>query len=155
MISPELLRRFPFFNKFNPQQLHQIAMLTDQMNIQPGEVLFEEGQPAAFLYFLLDGLVDLSYKIQSGAQQPEIKYISVGDINPGEIFAISSLIEPYLLNATARCTQAGALLQIDAKALRALMDKDSSLGYALMLQVAKATLERLAATRVQLAAAWA
>jgi hypothetical protein len=45
------------------------------------------------------------------------------------------------------------LLRIDAEALRALADEDVSLCLALQKMAAKATMERLHATRIQLAAA--
>ena len=46
-------------------------------------------------------------------------------------------------------------MKIDAPALRKLFENDHDLAYHMMVQVNKALMERLAATRVQLAAAWA
>jgi hypothetical protein len=42
---------------------------------------------------------------------------------------------------------------MDARALRALCDKDTQMGYILMQHVTKAAMERLHFTRIQLAAA--
>jgi CRP-like cAMP-binding protein len=76
-------------------------------------------------------------------------------VNAGEVFAISSLIMPHVLNATARAAQPSRFVKIDAKALRAMFEEDPQMGYFAMHQVTKTLMERLAYTRVQLAAAWA
>lgn len=155
MISPELLRRFPFFAPLNGAQLREIAMIAEEVSIQAGEQLFEECQPADYLYVLVEGAVELFYKSEEEYHPKSKKEFSVGDINPGEVFAFSALIDPYVLNATGRAAQACQIVKIDAKALRALFEKDPQMGYLMMHQLTKALMERLAYTRVQLAAAWA
>jgi len=155
MISPELLRRYPHFGPFNDDQLREIAMIADEITAQENEVIFEECGPADALYLLLEGSVDLSYKSQEEYHPKASKIFSVGEINPGEIFSLSSLIEPYVLNATARASRPSRMVKIEAQALRNLLNSDPSMGYVAMQQITKALLERLAYTRVQLAAAWA
>jgi CRP-like cAMP-binding protein len=149
MISPELLRRYPLFSGLDQTQLNALAMIADQVAVPSGTVLFEEGQPATALYLLIEGSVDLYFTAPGEGPQPGREYW-VGEINPGELFSISVLIEPYRLTAMARMTTAGSLLEIDGPALRALCELDSRLAYTLMRQVAKTGLERLHATRVQM-----
>jgi CRP-like cAMP-binding protein len=159
MISPELLRRYPFFAHFTNEQLKQIAMFTDEAVVAAGGILFEECQHASTLYLLLEGSVDLFYtakeKNSSPANKGPQKELSVGEINPGEIFGISALIDPYVLSASGRASKPSKFLKIEAQALRKLFAQDPNAGYLAMQQVAKALLERLDYTRVQLAAAWA
>jgi CRP-like cAMP-binding protein len=59
------------------------------------------------------------------------------------------------LSAGARASADSQVVKIDAQALHTLFEKDFQLGYLAMQQVTKALMERLAFTRVQLAAAWA
>ena len=155
MISPELLRRYPFFGPFNDEQLKAIAMIADEASAGVGEELFEECAPADWLYLLLEGSIELFYKSEEEFHPKTSREFSVGDINPGEVFAISSLISPYALNATARATRPSKFIRIDARALRQTFEEDPQMGYVAMHQVTKAIMERLAFTRVQLAAAWA
>ena len=155
MISPELLRRYPFFGPFGDEQLKEIAMLADEVTVDAGEQLFEECETADTLYLLLEGSIDLYYKSEEEYHPKDSKEFSVGEINPGEIFAISAVINPYVLNATARVSRKAHLVKFNAKALRELFEKDPRMGYIAMHQVTKAIMERLAYTRVQLAAAWA
>jgi CRP-like cAMP-binding protein len=155
MVSPELLKRYPFFGPFNEEQLKSIALLADEISAEQGEVLFEECQKANTIYLLLEGSVDLYYKSEEEFHPKTKKEFSVGEINPGEILAVSALVEPYVLSATAKVAQPSRLIKFDAEALRELFTRDPYMGYTVMLQVAKAIMERLMYTRVQLAAAWA
>ena len=97
----------------------------------------------------MEGSVDLYYAA-SGDPKDQVL---VGEINPGEPFAISAMIEPYTFTATARVAAPSRVLRIDAKALRALCEVDCRMGYLLMKQIATMALERLHFARVQLAAA--
>ncbi len=150
MVSPELLKRYPFFGSLTEEQLKRIASISEEVKLEADQVIFEECDPADALFLLEEGSVDLYYRFLKEAQPPRQFY--VGDINPGEVFGISSLIEPYALNATAKASKPGRAIKIKAEALRMLMDKDHVLGYRLMIQTTRATMERLAALRVQFAA---
>jgi len=153
MISPELLRRYPIFAGLNEAQLRAIAMIADEIDCDAGTVLLEEGKEADTLFLLINGGIDISYKSEEPYHPKGSKVFHVGDVNPGELFGISSLVDPYKYNATATSSQACQIIKFDAKALRTLADLDCSLGYTLLQQIAKTINERLAFTRVQLAAA--
>jgi CRP/FNR family cyclic AMP-dependent transcriptional regulator len=155
MVSPELLRLYPFFGLLDDAQLREIAMIAEETPFKNGEVVFREGDPAETLYFLLEGCIDLYFTLAGSEQAALEKGIPVGEINPGEPFGISALIEPHLLTATALTTGPGRMLKIDGAALRALIQKDRRMAYQLTHQAAKAAIDRLHATRIQLAAAWA
>jgi CRP/FNR family cyclic AMP-dependent transcriptional regulator len=155
MISPELLYRYPFFGGLDNSQVKAIAMIAQQILLENGETIFHEGQPAEWLYFLEDGCVSLYYMGTGTTIEKQREGIHVGDINPGEPFSISALIEPYILTATARATKPCRVIKIEAEALKTLFKQDQGLAYILTLKAAKAVVDRLNTTRVQLAAAWA
>jgi len=117
-------------------------------------MIFEECNPAESLYLVLEGLVDLYYRSTREDQSKPPKEFLAGEISPGEFLGFSSLIEPFVLNATARASQNTRVIKIDASELRNLCEKDSLLGYRVMTKLAKEAIERLIAVRVQLAAAW-
>jgi CRP-like cAMP-binding protein len=117
-------------------------------------VIFSEGQSAGFLYFLLDGSIDLTYTVGEGLHPKTQKVFQVGEINPEEVFGISALVEPFTINASGTAAKDCRYITIDAKALRAMMEMDNHMGYMFMTSIAQAALEQLVAIRVQLAAAW-
>lgn len=153
MISPELLRRYPFFGLLTDAQLKAIAMIAQEVTSPSGTQIFKEGEKANTLYLLLQGSVDLFYTVDTEGYLDFNKEFLVGEINPGDAFGISALMEPYIFTATARADQDLRLIAMDAVALRALLEEDSKMSCVIMYQVAKAYAERLQSTRVQLAAA--
>jgi CRP-like cAMP-binding protein len=150
MVSPELLRRYPFFSMLTDEQIKAIAMIAQEQTYAKGAIIVKENMPANKLMLLLEGDVDLIY---SGGGEGAICNALVGSIAPGEILGVSSLIEPYTYICSARNTMPVKVIEIDGTAVRALMQVDTHLGYALMCNVAAAVLERLKYTQVELAAA--
>ncbi len=153
MISTELLRHYPFFGYLDDLRLKSIAMIAEEVALANGETLFYEGKPADALYFLEEGCVDLYYTVSESPSLGFQEGIPVGEINPGEAFSISALIEPYILTSTARVSKPSRVIKIDAKALLDLFKTDKRLAYLMTHQAAKAVIERLQTTRIQLAAA--
>lgn len=153
MVSPELLRRYPFFAGLSAAQLSEIAMLAEECTIHSEVSIFEEDKPADSLYLLSEGRVDLFFSPGPVSYvRPNREYL-VGEINAGEPFGIASLVEPYTFTLTARSASVCKLIKIDAAALRLLCEQDELLGNRLFLQTARIFSERLYYTRVQLAAA--
>ena len=155
MISPEILRRYPFFGPLTADQLKAVAMITDEVSFTKDTTLFEETQPAEYFYLLIEGEVDLYFRSEKESNHEQRKELLAGIIDAGDVFAISGLIEPYVYTATARTANDCHALKIDSQAMRELMASKCEMGYALMGEIAKAAMERLGYTRVQLAAAWA
>ncbi len=150
MISTELLRRYPFFSQLSDDQLVKLAIISQEVSFSGEEAILEENQPAQFLYFLLEGDVALYYTVE-----PYSKEIPVSHINVGEPFGISALIEPHIYTATARSKNGSRVIRFDVEQLRQAFQEDPRLEILLLQRVAKAAMERLHATRLQLAAAWA
>jgi CRP-like cAMP-binding protein len=153
MISPELLRRFPFFGFMDTQQLKAVAMIADEKPLDQGELVLEKGQAADTFYFCIDGSVSLYHVVTIDNDPTYHQEYFISDINPGEIFGISALIEPYIYTGTMRANKPSRVLKIDAQGLRALCEVDPELANDLMAEVAKAAMERLQSTRIQLIAA--
>lgn len=152
MISTEILRRYPFFAGLTESQLKAVAMLAQEASYPKDSTIFEECGEANRLFLLLEGSVDLYYRSQEEFHPTVTKNFFVGEINPGEMFGTSSIIEPFELNATARNPVDCRLVEIDAVELRKLMVGDLDLANKLLLAVVKTLKERNGAMRVQLAA---
>jgi CRP/FNR family cyclic AMP-dependent transcriptional regulator len=97
----------------------------------------------------------LHYIVVDEHEPERRKEFVVGTINPGELLGISAVIEPHIYTATAIAINESRMLKIDAVSLRELCAANPDLDYGMQRMVAKATMERLHATRVQLAAATA
>jgi CRP/FNR family cyclic AMP-dependent transcriptional regulator len=150
MVSPELLRRYPFFALLDEQQLAAVAMIAQEKSYPKGALLVKENTNATCLALLIEGDVDLIY---SGGGEGAISNALVGSIAPGEPYGVSSLIEPYRYTATAKATVPVKVLELDGLVLRRMVEEDPKLGHIIMRNVAIAVLERLRYTQLELAAA--
>jgi CRP-like cAMP-binding protein len=146
MISPELLRRYPYFAGVSDESLKEIAMIAEEKRVPAGTRMFGEGDPANCFFIIGKGEVNIDYMLGSG----EIR--TVDTLIDGDLLVWSALIEPYKTTAIGTTTKDCELLCINAPQLRALCEKDPLLGYRLTGQVAKLLAHRLEGARVQLAA---
>lgn len=153
MISPELLRRYPFFGSLNDAQLKEIAMLAEEVNYKANQCIFEAGQAADHFYFLMAGSIDLFFIAEKASAPDHPRSFYVGHLNPEEPFGISALIEPYRYTATATTNGPCRILTIKAEGLRALCETDNHVALTLMRHIVKIAMSRLHDTRVQLAGA--
>ncbi|MEJ2601276.1 MAG: hypothetical protein P8Z00_23300 [Anaerolineales bacterium] len=64
------------------------------------------------------------------------------------------MIKPHVLTSTAYVPTVSRVVKIDSVALRALLKKDRKLANLFTRRAAVAAINRLTATRIQLAAAW-
>jgi CRP/FNR family transcriptional regulator, cyclic AMP receptor protein len=145
MISPEVLRRYPYFGGIDEESLKQLAMIAEEKSVPADTVMFREGDTATHLSVILKGEVNIQYAIGSG----ELR--TVDTLVDGDLLMWSALVEPYRATALGTATKETQLARIDAAKLRLLCERQPLLGYRLMTQVAKLLAHRLERARVQLA----
>ena len=148
MISPELLRRFPFFAGLSEEQLKQIAMIAEQETYKAGEVIFEEGDEAHALYIIVEGEVSIVINIDEEGEKRE----ELSALHAGEIMAWSAIVPPHTLTASGVASATPTrVIAIDGAGLRALFEADcGGLGYMMLNRLLGVIRERMSNTRVQL-----
>ena len=145
MVSPEVLRRYPYFAGIGEATLKAIAMIAEEESVAAGTQLFSEGDKVAALSVIVRGEIDIQYLLGNG----ELR--TVDTLMDGELLCWSALVEPFRCTATAKAVKKTELVSIAADKLRELCDNDPLLGYKLGLRVAKLLAHRLESTRLQLA----
>ena len=155
MISVELLRRYPFFGRLGYEQLQALALIADEIQLEDGQVVIEEGKPADALFFLVEGSVTLFHPMGSPRLEGGIPEVPICEINPGEVFSISALVEPHVLTSTGRSNGESRVIRLAVEDLNAAFAQDPKLECLIVRCVAEAAMDRLSSTRVQLAAAYA
>ncbi len=147
MISPEVLRRYPYFAGIDDESVTELAMIAEEKVIPANTVMFREGDPATHFSIILKGEVNIQYYLGSG----ELR--TVDTLVEGDLLMWSALVEPYKATALGTSTKETRLARIDATKLRLLCENEPILGYRFMTQVAKLLAHRLEGARVQLAVA--
>ena len=96
MISTESLRRYPYFADVSEDALKQVAMIAEEVAFATGAEMFIEDDKAENLYILVNGEVDLQYRLGNG----ELR--TVDTLVAGDLIVWSALVEPYRIQPEAR-----------------------------------------------------
>ena len=147
MISPEVLRRYPYFASIGEESLKTLAMMAEEKTVPADTQMFNEGDPANCLFVITQGEVNIQYLLGSG----ELR--TVDTLVDGDILCWSALIEPYKTTAIGTTAKETHLVCLDGQKVRQLCENDPLVGYRLTVQIAKLLAHRLEGARVQLAAA--
>jgi CRP-like cAMP-binding protein len=145
MISPETLRRYPYFSGATEESLDELAMTSEERIVAAGQFLFEDGEVADHLFILTEGEVDIQYRIDENEPHTVDTRIA------GDLLVWSALVHPYRTTAFGFARRETKALAIDALKLRELCERDHDLGYHLFREIAEVMSHRLLGARVQLA----
>jgi CRP/FNR family cyclic AMP-dependent transcriptional regulator len=146
MVSPELLRRFPFFAGLTDEEIKSIAMISEEQKYDANSFIFREGSNAEKLFVLIEGTVDIMINTdEEGLQQETVSTLAHGDV-----FCWSAVVEPHVLTASGFAATPATVLAIDGAGLRALFELDCHLGYCILQKSATVISNRLKDTRIQM-----
>ena len=113
------------------ESLKWIAMMADEIKIDAGTRMFNEGDPAGYLYIIVQGEVNIQYQLGND----ELR--TVDTLVDGDILVWSAIISPFKTTAIGTTTKPTQLIRIDWLGLRALCNEDPRVGYQLVIEVAK------------------
>jgi phosphoserine phosphatase RsbU/P len=104
-MNPNLLSKIPLFSVLPVDELDHLQSMLQTKTLQPGEILFREGEPGEHFYILSDGELE----ILLGAETSE--ELILNTLGPGEYLGEMSLIVPGgERTATARARKKALLL---------------------------------------------
>ena len=146
MISPESLRKYPFFVGLSEEELKQIAMITQEQTYGPSTYLCHEGNAADKLYMVVMGRVE----VQINTDLEGLERETVSTRQAGDICSWSALADPYVLTASVFCPDQVTVLEIDAQAMWALCEENCHMGYRIMQKTIAVASQRFKDTRIQL-----
>jgi CRP-like cAMP-binding protein len=146
MVSPELLRRYPFFVNLTDEELKSIAMISEEEKYEANTFISREQGKAEKLYVLLEGTVEVMINTDEEGLQQE----TVSTLSPGDAFCWSAVVEPYILTASVFAVTPATVIAIDGAGLRAMFELDCHLGYRVLQKAAQVISDRLKDTRIQM-----
>jgi CRP-like cAMP-binding protein len=140
-----LVKSQPFFKGMKAEHLRVLCDCAVEKEFGAGEWIFLEGSPANRFYILLNGKVSLDAETAGRGVVP------VETLGPGDDLGWSWLLAPYYLHFSARATEPTRVLFFFGTRLREHCDQDHDFGYEILRRVVKVVVQRLEATRRQLA----
>jgi MFS family permease len=98
----ELLRRIPIFEPLPAPQLERLALALEERRVEPGSVVFEEGDRGELFYITADGRAEV-----------EIGGAHVGELEVGDFFGEIALLRDVPRTATVRAVTELRLYALD------------------------------------------
>lgn len=129
------LRNIPLFYKLSPKILNLIEPLFEPCTCHEGTI-FEQGDPAIYLYLVVEGSVDIIYKPYDGP------IITITHVKPGGIFGWSAIAGNTIYTSGASCTKTCVAMRIQGTALRKLCSQHPEAGEILLDRLAESVSTR-------------
>jgi CRP/FNR family cyclic AMP-dependent transcriptional regulator len=133
MTAHPLAAAFPLLT---PAQLDQISSLAENVAIEKGSVLLQEGRHPEALYMITGGVADLVKHLA------ETELI-VAEIKAGELIGEMSFAGNFPATATVKAATDIAAIKIDKSKLMTLLERDAVLGMAVFRSIASTVSRRL------------
>lgn len=137
------LRRIPWFVELEPDKLSRLSSVASIHELQPGDILFSEGDREDCFYVLLEGQVSLDMEV------PTRGVVTVYTAEAMDVVGWSSMTPiARQRTVTVRAKTPSLLLGFNSKLLQQICDEDCELGYIIMRRLANVVANRLLTIRV-------
>ena len=157
MPEKNLLTRFPFFSDVDPATLEAIAGKGEILEFKAGDAIFHVDEPATHFYGLLEGEIDLILVFKDKVLKTDVEYeeaiqatmvdeekeIIVDRVSAGQVFGWASLAGASKRTVNAKCSENSRVMAIPADELKAMLEKDHTLGFIIMKRLSDIIAGRL------------
>ncbi len=139
-MNPDLLNRFALIEGFTEDQINLLCPLIDDVTFVTDQVIFDQGDRATFLYFVLEGQVSIRFNPEDGP------VLSVAELNEGDVFGWSAAMGSDCYTSGAVCTENGIFIQMNGEELKTLCQEHPETGILILNRLAGVIAQRLRGT---------
>lgn len=136
----DIFDKVAVFHDLSSEQRRILRPLFVPCDYYSESVLFEQGEPADYLYLVISGEVIIRYKPDDGPP------IVVTRVRPGGIVGWSAALGSRLYTSGAECVVYTQMLRVRGEDLRDLCDHYPEIGILLLERMAAVIAERLQST---------
>lgn len=133
----------PIFQGFTPEQQDALRPIFIPVDCYGGTLLFDQGDPAEYLYLVVVGEVVIHYKPEDGPA------ITVARVRPGGVVGWSAALGNRVYTSAAVCNGYTQMLRVRGSDLRSLCRQYPDMGDLLLDRLAAVIAERLRNTHDQ------
>jgi CRP/FNR family transcriptional regulator, cyclic AMP receptor protein len=138
------LGQLPIFYGLSKVQLDLIDPMLKLCHFSKDQFIFEQGQPADFVYILLQGEVIIQYK------PDDAPLLTVTCVSPGGIFGWSAALGHNIYTSMAYAAKESSTYQFSGIDMHRLCKKYPETGVVLLGRLASVIAERLHSTHAQI-----
>jgi len=133
----DVFDQVPLFAGLNVEQRQILRPLFLPCDCYTGSLLFEQGEPAEYLYLVVSGEVTIRFKPEDGPP------ITVTRVRPGGIVGWSAALGSRMYTSGAECSIYTQMLRVRGEDLRDLCDHYPETGILILERMAAVIAERL------------
>jgi len=138
------LESIPLFQDINDYILHLLEPLFEPYVCPPGAVIFEQGEPAHYLYLILEGSVEILYKPYDGPQ------LTLTNLTQGSIIGWSAVVGNATYTSGAVCKDECTAIRMTGRDLHKLCASEPEAGRIILDLLAESVSSRWQDARDQI-----
>ncbi len=142
--ATDILADLSFFEDMPHEHLESLANCASPIEFKKGEFLLHVGKQATEFIAIRDGMVALEMEAAN-------KITTLQTIGEGSIVGWSWLVPPYTWHYDARAVTPVTAVRFNAACVRQKCDADPAFGYEVLKRFSQVIVQRLIATRMQMA----
>mgnify|MGYP005850171629 CR=1 FL=1 len=129
--------RLFLFRDLNKDQRALLEPLFSPYQAEMGDLIFQQGGQASYLYLVVDGEVDICYKPEDGPP------LIIAHVHPGGVVGWSAALGSPCYTSSALCATPCRLLRISGEDLRMLYEHHPQTGKLILERLSDLIAERL------------
>ena len=140
----DTLAELSIFEGMPPEYLEFLADCAHHVHFKEGAFLIYISKPATHFYLIRKGQVALEMDAAN-------KIVTLQTVGEGSVVGWSWMVPPYTWHFDARAAAPVSAISFDAVRIREECERDPRFGYQMLKRFSSIMIDRLMATRVQLA----
>ena len=133
----------PFLHGLSPEEYDLLSALFEQVRVPARTAICQQGEPAVYMYFVMEGNVSIRYKPYDGPR------ITLNRLHAGDVFGWSSVVGNQVYTSDAISTTPVRALRVQGEALRRLCAQYPATGAQILEKLAVAVSPRWVHARAQ------
>jgi CRP/FNR family cyclic AMP-dependent transcriptional regulator len=134
-VVKDFLKNFPFFETLTSEELLIAVEHINFLEIEPGEILFREGDDADCVYFVIEGELDVIK--ESVGLRPKPKHVLITTLAKGRSLGEMSVIDKTPRSATVRVREKAILATLKADGFDLLLLNHPRVGIKILKGIAR------------------
>jgi len=159
MISPEIIRRYPFSAGLSHDEIVILAQTAEELSVDTGHVFFHEGDELCCVHLIVEGAVAIVTETPAPSAagdvagqltgEMDMEELVISTLGTGDVFSWSAVVPPYLATAGAKAIMPSRIVAFDAKKLLKAFESDCRFGYLMLQRAAQIARDRLRDLRIE------
>ena len=141
-----VLDRFALLEGFSQDQVEFLNPIMVSVEYHAGEMIFNQGDKADNLYFIIEGRVSIQFKPEDGP------VLTVANLEEGDVFGWSSALGSVCYTSSAISMEESLFVSISGEDLKKLCQEHAETGILILNRLAGVIAQRLRGTHDQVVA---